>query len=122
MGVTWVIRLLVLFSFVCEGVVVKYKLRRYIESEECLETAGDLGLRVGLEDVRRVFKTSGKHEARHEQSELHLWYQGTAEDADAAETAVELLRSYKDRVERANVNSLVTPPKNDDTTFRIRTQ
>ena len=66
-------------------------------------TAAELAALVGLEQVRTVFRGGAKHQAAHEASGLHLWYQGVASSEEAAKQAVASLAALEDRVAIAEI-------------------
>ena len=96
--------LVLLLSVMIAGAqVVKYKLQPTFSVEAVPAKATELGAEVGLEGVRRTFRGGGKHEANHVKAGLHLWYQGTAPTAAAAEAAVAALLADGDAVSTAQV-------------------
>ena len=83
--------------------LVKFKLKPAITPQECPATAAELAALVGLEQVRTVFRGGAKHQAAHEASGLHLWYQGVASSEEAAKQAVASLAALEDRVAIAEI-------------------
>ena len=75
---------------------VQFKLAATVAYETVPSRAEALGEAAGLSGVKRVFRHAPKHEAKHREKGLHLWYTGAAATAADADRAVAQLQADPD--------------------------
>ena len=75
---------------------VQFKLAATVAYESVPSRAQTLGEAAGLSQVKRVFRHAPKHEAKHREKGLHLWYTGAAATAADADRAIVRLQADPD--------------------------
>ena len=75
---------------------VQFKVAATVAYEAVPSRAEQLGEAAGLREVKRVFRHAPKHEAKHREKGLHLWYTGAAATAADADRAVAQLQADPD--------------------------